>query len=122
MSETQKKAEILHEFVYYIFDSFIIPLIRSNFYVTESNVHRHKIFFFRHDVWKCIAEPVMKMLKVAMFEEVNPKRAAEILASRRLGYSQIRLLPKSNDMRPILNLRKRVAVNRTQGGGGSSRS
>jgi telomerase reverse transcriptase len=88
----------------------LIPLIRSNFYVTESNVDRYRLFFFRHDVWRYVAEPAMGVLKTNMFEEVKTEDALCILQSRRLGYSQVRLLPKQNKMRPIMNLRRRTLL------------
>lgn len=98
------------EFLYYVFDSILIPLIRSNFYVTESNVHKYRLFFFRHDTWRYVAEPAMAALKTTMFEEVKMEDAMRILNSRHLGFSQVRLLPKGLGMRPITNLRRRMLV------------
>lgn len=109
-SETHKRAEILSEFLYYLFDSLLIPLIRSNFYVTESSVHKTRLFFFRHDVWRHVAEPAMASLRATMFEEVPLASALHILSSRRLGAAQIRLLPKQTTMRPIMNLRRRTLL------------
>lgn len=103
-----KRLEILNEMLYYVFDSLLIPLLRNNFYITESNVHRYKLFFFRHDVWRLVAEPAMATLKTDMFEEVKFGQAMQILQSRKLGFSQIRLLPKETTMRPIMNLRRRT--------------
>lgn len=88
----------------------MIPLVRSNFYVTESNVYRNRVFFFRHDIWRSIAEPAMAELKVKLFEEVKLDEALKKLDSRRLGYSQIRLLPKQASVRPITNLRRRMLI------------
>ncbi|KAK4128774.1 hypothetical protein N657DRAFT_629813 [Parathielavia appendiculata] len=82
----------------------------SNFYVTESTVDRYRLFFFRHDVWRYVAEPAMAALKTSMFEEVKTEDALRILQSRRLAYSQVRLLPKQNAMRPIMNLRRRTLL------------
>lgn len=109
-SDMRKRTEIFYEFLYYLFDSFLIPLIRSNFYVTESSVDRHRLFFFRHDVWRYVAEPAMAALKTNMFEEVRVDDALRILQSRRLGFSQVRLLPKQTTMRPIMNLRRRTLL------------
>lgn len=109
-SDFQKRTEIFYEFLYYLIDSVLIPLIRSNFYVTESNTHRYKLFFFRHDIWRQIAEPAMATLKAGMFEEVRLSDALRILGSRKLGYSQVRLLPKGDTMRPIMNLRRRTVL------------
>ena len=43
-----------------------------------------------------------------MFEELKTVQAKQILDARALGFSQIRLLPKSNGLRPITNLRRRI--------------
>jgi len=93
-------------------DSILIPLVRSNFYVTESNTHKNRLFFFRHDVWRYVAEPAMANLKTKMFEEVKLEDALRILTSRELGFSQLRLLPKAASMRPIMNLRRRAVTRR----------
>ncbi|UNI21054.1 RNA-directed DNA polymerase [Purpureocillium takamizusanense] len=106
-SDTNKRLEIFLEFLYYVFDSLLIPLIRTNFYVTESNTHRYQVFYFRHDVWRLVAEPAMAGLKRAMFEELPTAEARQLLDVRKLGFSQIRLLPKGKKMRPIMNLRRK---------------
>lgn len=102
-----KRLELFHELLYYIFDSLLIPLIAATFYVTESNTHRYQVFYFRHDVWRRIAEPALSILKKDMFQDIRPKEATDILDSRRLGFSQLRLLPKGQKLRPIMNLRRR---------------
>lgn len=107
-SDLQKRKEIFLEFIYYVFDSLLIPLIRSNFHVTESNVHQNRLFFFRHDVWRRLTEPSISTLKLNMFEEVKTATARKLLDARALGFSQIRLLPKISGFRPIVNLRRRV--------------
>ncbi|OAA61230.1 telomerase reverse [Niveomyces insectorum RCEF 264] len=107
-TDLRKRQEIFAEFLYYLFDSFLVPLVRSNFYVTESNGHRNRLFYFRHDVWRRIAEPAMASLKISMFEEVKQSDAVRILESRDLSFGQVRLLPKQANMRPIMNLRRRV--------------
>ncbi|KAJ4421225.1 Telomerase reverse transcriptase [Gnomoniopsis sp. IMI 355080] len=111
-TDFRKRSEIFSEFVYYVFDSLLIPLIRCNFYVTESNVHRYRVFFYRQDVWRSVAEPAMAELKGKMFEEVKLDHARKILDSRRLGYSQVRLLPKQRSVRPIMNLRRRMITSK----------
>jgi telomerase reverse transcriptase len=107
-TDVRKRAEIFYEFLYYVFDSILIPLLRSNFYITESNTDKYRLFFFRHDIWRYIAEPAMSGLKVKMFEEVSLADANRILDSRHLGFSQVRLLPKGATVRPIMNLGKKM--------------
>ncbi|EXV02575.1 telomerase ribonucleoprotein complex - RNA binding domain protein [Metarhizium robertsii] len=107
LTDIKKRCELFYEFLYYLFDSLLIPLIQTNFYVTESNTHRYQVFYFHHDVWRRIAEPTLSVMKSDMFEEMTITSANEILESRDLGFSQIRLLPKGQKLRPIMNLRRR---------------
>ncbi|KAL5391507.1 hypothetical protein DPSP01_001371 [Paraphaeosphaeria sporulosa] len=109
-SDHDKRREILLEFVYWVFDSFLIPLIRSNFHVTESNVHRNRLFYFRHDVWRMLAEPSLSNLRFNLFEEVPTEHATRLLSVRPLGYSKIRLLPKKVGVRLITNLKRRQQI------------
>lgn len=109
-SDLDKRQEIFLEFVYWVFDSFLIPLVRSNFYVTESNVHRNRLFYFRHDVWRMLAEPCLSSLKFNLFEEMPADRATKLLSQRPLGFSKIRLLPKKSGVRLITNLKRRQQV------------
>ena len=110
MSRTDfaKRTVLLGELLYYLFDSFLIPLIRSHFHVTESGTHRNQLFYFRHDVWNALSEPALKSLKDTMLERCDPSDLERRLARRALGVSQLRLLPKEVGMRPIINLRRRA--------------
>jgi telomerase reverse transcriptase len=107
-SDINERWKIFHEFLYYVFDSLLIPLICANFHVTESNVHGSRLFYFRQDVWRSLAEPALASLKLTMFEEVKLERAQKLLKSRSLGFSQVRLLPKATGVRPIMNLKRRT--------------
>ena len=110
LAETRIRTDIFLEFLYFVFDSLLIPLIRSNFYVTESGAHKYRLLFFRHDVWKSVADPALALIKTNMFEEVAAAEAQRILATRKLGFGQFRLLPKEQGVRPIMNLKKRHLV------------
>lgn len=107
-TDVRKRMDILLEFLYYIFDSILIPLIRSNFHVTESNVHQNHLFYFRHDVWRLLTEPAITQIKLNLLEEIKSPKARKLLDARPLGFSQIRLLPKATGVRPITNLRRRM--------------
>jgi telomerase reverse transcriptase len=106
-SDEMKRRQLLGEFIYWFFDTFLIPLLRAHFYITESNVDRNRIFYFRHDVWKKLSEPTLNELKTSMFQEIQGEKAKEVLSDRNLGYTQLRLLPKEHGVRPIMNLRRR---------------
>jgi telomerase reverse transcriptase len=107
-TDRKKRVEIFLEFLYYIFDSLLIPLIRSHFYVTESNIHRNRLFFFRHDVWRTVSEPSLTDLRFTIFQGLRASDLRQARHSRLLGYSQVRLLPKETGARPIINLRRKI--------------
>lgn len=116
-SDLQKRRELFHEFLYYLFDSILLPLIRENFYVTESQVHRQRLFYFRHDVWCRLTAQPLANLRASMFEELTPMKAQELLYSKKsLGYGSLRLLPKLTGIRPILNLKRPSQVKSGWGG------
>lgn len=106
LSDFEKRSEILLEFVHFIFDSLVIPLVRSNFYVTDSSFHKYKLFYFRHDVWRRFSEPSLVTLKLSNFDELRKNKALAALGDRQLGFSYLRLLPKDNGFRPVMNLKR----------------
>lgn len=106
-SDFDKRKELLSEFIYWLFDSYLIPLIRSNFHVTESNKDKNKLYYFRLDAWHQLTSPAFVLVKTSMYEEMPSVAVKKLLSLRRMGYSNLRLLPKSNTFRPIMNLRRR---------------
>ncbi|EZG03238.1 hypothetical protein H106_06732 [Trichophyton rubrum CBS 735.88] len=110
LSDYRKRTEMFLELIYYLFDSLLIPLVRSNFYLTESSTYKHRLFYFRHDVWKRLSEPVMADLKSTLFQDIKHSKAERLLNGESLGYCHIRLLPKSQGARPIANLRRRPVL------------
>jgi telomerase reverse transcriptase len=111
----EKRKELLQEFIYWFFDSFLVPLIRSNFHVTETNMHKNRLFYFRHDVWRLLTESSLTTMKLSMFEEMPTERVTKLLSMRSLGFSKIRLLPKKHGFRTITNLKRRQQIVRNGG-------
>jgi telomerase reverse transcriptase len=75
LTDTKKRTELLAEFIYWLFDAVIIHVIRTNFYVTETAVHKNQVFYFRHDIWRDVSLPSVAKLKETMLEEVPTVRA-----------------------------------------------
>lgn len=108
-SDCEKRLELLAELIYWIFDGFIIPLIHSNFYVTESSgtVAPNALLYFRHDVWHRLSKPAFASLKTLTYEHVPHKEAQFILHNRELNHSKIRLMPKKDGLRCITNMKRK---------------
>ncbi len=84
-------------FLWFIFQDFILPLIKFNFYVTESSSVRTKLFFYRHEAWNRISAQNMDDNLDSMF---TPTEATQIMA-------KLRLVPKENGkFRPIIAFKR----------------
>ncbi|KAJ8494766.1 hypothetical protein ONZ51_g2140 [Trametes cubensis] len=94
LSDSLKRRELLEEFLFWYFDSFIIPLMKTTFYVTESSAFRNKVLYFRHDDWSTLCAPLVEKLSTDTFQQIDQHEAQEILRQRQLGFSFVRLLPK----------------------------
>ncbi|TPX70653.1 hypothetical protein SpCBS45565_g01623 [Spizellomyces sp. 'palustris'] len=108
LSDMEKRKELILEFLYWMVDSFVIPLLKTTFYATESAPYRNKVFYFRHDVWSQLTGSISNTLSCTVFRPIdqnNSMHAPQLLRS--LGYSYIRLLPKDKGVRMITNLRRR---------------
>ena len=96
-SEHDKMKGYIRAFMRFLFDDFIVDLLRSNFYITEAAGSRSRLVYFRHDTWKSFTEPVLENFQESMFQPIisdNPK-----LISR----ARCRLVPKDNGkFRPIM--------------------
>ncbi|KAI5122895.1 hypothetical protein M0805_007573 [Coniferiporia weirii] len=107
MAEMLKKRELLEEFLFWYFDSFLIPLLRTTFYVTESSAFRNRVLYFRQDDWDVLCQPLLDRLAATTFQRIHQHEAEALLQQRKLGYSFVRLLPKDSGVRPIVNLRRK---------------
>lgn len=110
VTDKQKREELLNEFLYYTFDSLLIPLIATNFYVTESGIHRNKLLYFRQDVWMRLCQPHLESIKIGPLAAVSRKQLREMTAAGHMSYSVIRFLPKEKGMRIITNLKRRSVI------------
>lgn len=59
-----------------------------------------------------LTEPSLSSLKLKMFEDMPTDRVNRLLAARPLGFSKLRLLPKKQGIRMIMNLKRRPQIMR----------
>ncbi|KAF7773358.1 hypothetical protein Agabi119p4_5525 [Agaricus bisporus var. burnettii] len=107
VTDALKRKELLEEFLVWFFDSFVLPLIRTCFYVTESSAFRNRVLYFRQDDWVTLCLPLVERLRSGTFTRISETEASEIMRQRGLGFSFVRLLPKETGVRPIINLRRK---------------
>ncbi|KAF7292779.1 Telomerase reverse transcriptase [Mycena indigotica] len=115
VTDSLKRREILEEFIFWYFDSFLMPLLKTTFYVTESSALRNHVLYFRQDDWAFMCAPLIKSLTSATYQKISNDEAEAILQNRTLGYSFVRLLPKEAGVRPITNLKRKQKITNERG-------
>ncbi|KAK4054671.1 Telomerase reverse transcriptase [Microbotryomycetes sp. JL221] len=113
--ETTKRLELLQEFIFWFIDGFLMSLLRTCFYVTDSTTHVNRALFFRQDDWNKLTKPLLSQLGQTTFEKIALSKAQQVLEGRDLGFSFIRLMPKATGVRPIVNLARRPLVTGPKG-------
>ncbi|CAO3683223.1 unnamed protein product [Umbelopsis ramanniana] len=104
-SEMWKREEILKEFLYWFFQSYVLPLLSTTFYITDNSQFRNRTFYFRKDVWNSLSKPALERLISVHFIPYDQST----LGTSILEYANLRLLPKGSDsVRPITNMRQRL--------------
>lgn len=101
-SQSQK---MLNDFVWWFYFSFIGGLLKNTFFITESAIFRNRTLYFRLDDWEQVCSPLINYLTNSLFTKVDVKNLGG--APLQLGHSSLRLLPKDNGVRPIVNLKRK---------------
>ncbi|CAG8605819.1 1264_t:CDS:10, partial [Dentiscutata erythropus] len=106
--EADKRSELLYEFIWWIFDCFVIPLLQTNFYITTNAKYKNLVFYYRKDIWLRIEKYNMESLPANTFEEVPKETEKQFLDNSILGYCTARFLPKGlkGEMRRVINLNR----------------
>eukprot|EP01130_Rhizamoeba_saxonica_P003519 TRINITY_DN1480_c0_g2_i1.p1 TRINITY_DN1480_c0_g2~~TRINITY_DN1480_c0_g2_i1.p1 ORF type:complete len:721 (-),score=119.43 TRINITY_DN1480_c0_g2_i1:733-2592(-) len=104
-SDFEKRKSLMLCFLSWLFEVFILRLLRTNFYITETQPHKQRVFYYRRKVWKKIEKfGISNLVDNGMLSPISRKSAKSILSKRNMGYSTMRFIPKSSGVRPILNL------------------
>ncbi|KAJ2780219.1 hypothetical protein H4R18_003571 [Coemansia javaensis] len=101
--------------VHWVLGEYAVQLVRAYFYVTESSLSRHRLFYFRNDVWRRLHRGAWQQLKEAGMYEGRAAAEARAAAAagdarQELGHSRMRLLPKEQGFRTIVNMRRSYVV------------
>ena len=92
--------------VLWIVADFVMPLLRSCFYVTEIGKYRQKAFYFRRGSWAAMERLAGDTFLRKNFSEVGRDVVTEAISKEyTLGCGKMRVIPKANKLRPIINMR-----------------
>ncbi|XP_058263401.1 telomerase reverse transcriptase isoform X2 [Hemibagrus wyckioides] len=104
-SEHRYREWIFGQFLLWMLKDFVIGLVKSVFYVTESVGHKHALRFYRRHIWTRLQDQAFRYrehLSKGQWEELSPAEVTSL--PKNTVTSRIRFIPKSNGMRPITRL------------------
>lgn len=103
------QLKTLESLILWIISELILPLVKACFYVTESAMHRSRVFYYRRDTWTAIETLAKDVCFGKDFIQVKKDVVEDAIEKKiALGCAKIRFIPKANKIRPIINLRRPV--------------
>ncbi|KAJ1734600.1 Telomerase reverse transcriptase [Coemansia biformis] len=112
-----RAMDIYASMVRWVLSEFAARIVRKYFYVTEGSPSRYQLYYFRNDVWRTLARDAWRELeKSGMYVQRTSAEAAAVDARRTLGHSRMRLLPKEQGFRAIVNMKRSYVVRRGPAG------
>uniref|UniRef100_A0A2K5V6I8 Telomerase reverse transcriptase n=1 Tax=Macaca fascicularis TaxID=9541 RepID=A0A2K5V6I8_MACFA len=105
-AEHRLREEILAKFLHWLMSVYVVELLRSFFYVTETTFQKNRLFFYRKSVWsKLQSIGIRQHLKRVQLRELSEAEARQHREARpTLLASRLRFLPKPDGLRPIVNM------------------
>lgn len=101
-AEHEKIKGYMMGFFHFLFENYLLDLLRCNLYITEVSNSRSQLAFYRHDTWTRLTTPILETLQDTMFQAVEAPSPNSIN-----NISRCRLVPKGKDkFRPILAFKK----------------
>lgn len=101
------KTRMLLFWVGWLFGSIVVPILRAHFYCTENESYRQQVFYYRKQIWSVMVEKSFKESLSSTFIPIKARVAHTRLATRRLGVSRLRFLPKRNGLRFLVNMSRK---------------
>ncbi|OVA12268.1 Telomere reverse transcriptase [Macleaya cordata] len=106
------KKKLFACWIYWFFSCLVAPILQASFYITESEVGRLDIFYYRKPIWENLTNRAVTYLRERNYRLLDDNVLRRILSKRSFGFSKVRLCPKENGVRALANLKalSRISV------------
>lgn len=110
------RLHFLAKVLFWLIDVYVLPLLKSYFYITDRTTHRNRLFYYRKFVWKEIHKKgLADYLNRGILMPMNEAQSKQMISSGQcLGIAYLRFLPKALSLRPIVNLGKKQVMANTK--------
>ncbi|XP_023559905.1 telomerase reverse transcriptase isoform X2 [Octodon degus] len=98
-SEHRLRERVLATFLFWLMDTYIVELLKSFFYVTETTFQKNRLLFYRRSLWSELQSiGVRKHMERVQLRELT---APELRLAPPM--SRLRFVPKLSGLRPIVS-------------------
>lgn len=94
--------------VAWIMDDLVVDMLRANFYITEKHQEGSKVFFYRKPVWNAISKLGITKLQEDNLSVMKHYSDYDVKQSGMISLAKLRLIPKSDSVRPIMTYYKKM--------------
>lgn len=99
--------QMAQQWLQWLLNDVVIPLIRNHFYVTETSFDRKGVYYFRKPLWRAMVQLQTQKLKHMFRPLVQKEEVANVVNNSLLPIAKVRFVPKvSGDMRVIENYKE----------------
>ncbi|XP_073094402.1 telomerase reverse transcriptase isoform X7 [Manis javanica] len=105
-AEHRLREAVLAKFLCWLMNTYVVELLRSFFYVTETTFQKNRLFFYRKSVWSQLQSIGIKQhFNSVQLRELSEEEMRQHQEARpALLMSKLRFLPKPSGLRPIVNM------------------
>ncbi|XP_053843823.1 telomerase reverse transcriptase isoform X4 [Vidua macroura] len=100
------REELLAKFLYWLMGTYVVELLRSFFYITETMFQKNMLFYYRKFIWGKLQNIGIRNHFVKV--QLRPLSSEEIETIRQKKFvpvaSKLRFIPKPNGLRPIVKV------------------
>jgi hypothetical protein len=103
-SDHAAAENVFRNAIVWVFRDYLIPLLRSIFYITGSEMFGKKTLYYRRQTWALLRSLSMRSFLMNQYKELPQNEVLSRLATEKSTCSKLRLLPKASGVRPIVSL------------------
>ncbi|KAI3935224.1 hypothetical protein MKW98_018413 [Papaver atlanticum] len=96
--------------IYWFFSSLVTPILKSTFYVTESEAGKQDIFYYRKQNWEKLTQTAVACMRERSYRLLDYKYLRSILFKRPFGFSKVRFCPKGKGVRALANMKTASSI------------
>uniref|UniRef100_A0A674HCS2 Telomerase reverse transcriptase n=1 Tax=Taeniopygia guttata TaxID=59729 RepID=A0A674HCS2_TAEGU len=100
------REELLAKFLYWLMGTYVVELLRSFFYITETMFQKNMLFYYRKFIWGKLQNIGIRNHFVKV--QLRPLSSEEIETIRQKKFVpvalKLRFIPKPNGLRPIVKV------------------